>query len=80
VWSEGILPARRNLSGLRLIRIAEEAGSIGKMVVTMGKMRRAIAREVEECRTQDRFASTPVVSVHHCRRAAGTRRIGAFDY
>ena len=28
----------------------------------MGEMRRAIAREKEELRTQDRFASTPVIA------------------
>ena len=60
VWNKEALPAIRSLEGLTVAQASWRAASRGGEL--MGEMRRAIAREEQDRRTQDRFASTIVIA------------------
>jgi hypothetical protein len=60
VWNEEALPAHRDISGSTVTQISWWEASRGGAL--MGEMRRAIAREEQDRRTQDRFASTIVIA------------------
>jgi hypothetical protein len=56
VWNEEALSANRDIPGLTVTQAASRGGAL------MGEMKRAIAREEQDRRTQDRFASTIVIA------------------
>src|ERR1017187_10490584 len=60
VWNKKALPAIRSLEGLTAAQVSWWAASRGGQL--MGEMKRAITREEQDRRTQDRFASTIVIA------------------
>ena len=60
MWNKAAVPAIRNFQGLTVAQVSWWAASRGGEL--MGEMRRAIAREEQDRRTQDRFASTIVIA------------------
>jgi hypothetical protein len=60
VWNEEALPADRHLQGEAVTEACWLPASRGGAL--MGEMRRAIAREEQDGRTQDRFTSTIVIA------------------
>jgi hypothetical protein len=60
VWNKKPVPAGRDISGHTLAQASWWAASRGGAL--MGEMRRAIAREEQDRRTQDRFDSTIVIA------------------
>jgi len=60
VWNEEALPAVRDFPGDSLAQVSWWTASRGGAL--MGEMKRAIAREEQDRRKQDRFASTIVIA------------------
>jgi hypothetical protein len=60
MWNEEALPAVRDISRNAVAQILRSAASRGGAL--MGEMKRAIAREEQDRRTQDRFTSTIVIA------------------
>ena len=62
VWGQTALPSLRHLSRQAVVPSSTQAAEGGNESALMGEMKRAIAREDEERRKQDRFASTLVIA------------------
>jgi len=60
VWNEEALPVYRDIPGAAVTQVSWWAAS--RDAALMGEMKRAIPREEQERRTQDRFASTIVIA------------------
>ena len=60
VWNEEALPAIRDFPGRTVAQVSWWAARCGGAL--MGEMKRANAREEQDRRTQDRFASTIVIA------------------
>ena len=60
MWVKAPIPADRDIPWNPVSQVLRRAASCGGAV--MGEMRRAIAREEQDGRAQDRFASTIVIA------------------
>lgn len=62
LWRTSLLLANGHIQGQVIGDVDEETSSVREEYSLMGEMRRAIDREVQEQRKQDRFASTLVIA------------------